>query len=154
VDELTGLPNRRAWSAELPAAIERARRDRVALSVALLDLDHFKRFNDEYGHQAGDRLLKTATAAWSAKLRTVDQLARYGGEEFIVLLPGATAELAASVLERLRGVTSAGQTFSAGVAAWDGNETSEELIARADQALYQAKDAGRDRILATAPHPG
>jgi diguanylate cyclase (GGDEF)-like protein len=147
VDELTGLPNRRAWSAELPAAIERARRDRVALSVALLDLDHFKRFNDEYGHQAGDRLLKTATAAWSAKLR-------YGGEEFIVLLPGATAELAASVLERLRGVTPAGQTFSAGVAAWDGNETSEELIARADQALYQAKDAGRDRILVTAPHPG
>jgi len=71
-----------------------------------------------------------------------------------VLLPGVTAELAASVLERLRGVTPAGQTFSAGVAAWDGNETSEELIARADQALYQAKDAGRDRILATAPHPG
>jgi diguanylate cyclase (GGDEF)-like protein len=153
VDELTGLPNRRAWSAELPAAIERARRDRVALSVALLDLDHFKRFNDEYGHQAGDRLLKTATAAWSGKLRAVDQLARYGGEEFIVLLPGATAELAASVLERLRGVTPAGQTFSAGVAAWDGNETSEELIARADQALYQAKDAGRDRILAAAQQP-
>jgi diguanylate cyclase len=153
VDELTGLPNRRAWSAELPAAIERARRDRVALSVAMLDLDHFKRFNDEYGHQAGDRLLKTATAAWSGKLRAVDQLARYGGEEFIVLLPGATLELAASVLERLRGVTPAGQTFSAGVAAWDGNETSEELIARADQALYQAKDAGRDRILAAAQRP-
>jgi diguanylate cyclase (GGDEF)-like protein len=150
VDELTGLPNRRAWSAELPAAIERARRDRVALSVALLDLDHFKRFNDEYGHQAGDRLLKSASAAWSAKLRAVDQLARYGGEEFIMLLPGATAELAASALERLRGVTPAGQTFSAGVAAWDGNETSEELIARADRALYQAKDAGRDRILASA----
>jgi diguanylate cyclase len=150
VDELTGLPNRRAWSAELPAAIERARRDRVVLSVALLDLDHFKRFNDEYGHQAGDRLLKSASAAWSAKLRAVDQLARYGGEEFIVLLPGATAELAASVLERLRGVTPAGQTFSAGVAAWDGNETSEELIARADRALYRAKDAGRDRILASA----
>jgi diguanylate cyclase (GGDEF)-like protein len=150
VDELTGLPNRRAWSAELPAAIERARRDRVALSVALLDLDHFKRFNDEYGHQAGDRLLKSASAAWSAKLRAVDQLARYGGEEFIMLLPGATAELAASVLERLRGVTPAGQTFSAGVAAWDGNETSEELIGRADRALYQAKDAGRDRILASA----
>ena len=88
VDELTGLPNRRAWSTELPAAIERARRDRVELSIAMLDLDHFKRFNDEYGHQAGDRLLKGATAAWSAQLRAVDQLARYGGEEFIVLLPG------------------------------------------------------------------
>jgi diguanylate cyclase len=153
VDELTGLPNRRAWSAELPTTIERARRDQVALSIALLDLDHFKRFNDEYGHQAGDRLLKTATAAWCTKLRAVDQLARYGGEEFIVLLPGATAELATGVLERLRGATPAGQTFSAGVATWDGNETSEELIARADRALYQAKDAGRDRILAAAQQP-
>ena len=147
VDELTGLPNRRAWSAEVPVAIERARRDRVELSIALLDLDHFKRFNDEFGHQAGDRLLKGAAAAWLAQLRAVDQLARYGGEEFIVLLPGATAELATGVLERLRGATPAGQTFSAGVATWDGTETSEDLIARADQALYQAKDAGRDRIL-------
>jgi diguanylate cyclase (GGDEF)-like protein len=150
VDELTGLPNRRAWSAELPAAIERARRDRAALSIALLDLDHFKRFNDQYGHQAGDRLLKTATAAWSAQLRAVDQLARYGGEEFIALLPGATAGLATGVLERLRAVTPAGQTFSAGVAIWDGNETSEEIIARADRALYHAKDTGRDRIQVAA----
>jgi diguanylate cyclase len=147
VDELTGLPNRRAWAAELPIAIERGRRDRVDLSIALLDLDHFKRFNDEFGHQAGDRLLKSAAAAWSAQLRAVDQLARYGGEEFIVLLPGATVELATGVLERLRGATPAGQTFSAGVATWDGTETSEDLIARADQALYQAKHAGRDRIL-------
>jgi diguanylate cyclase len=150
VDELTGLPNRRAWSAELPIAIERARRDQVVLSIALLDLDHFKRFNDEFGHQAGDRLLKSATAAWSGQLRAVDQLARYGGEEFIALLPRATAELATGVLERLRAVTPAGQTFSAGVATWDGNETSEELIGRADQALYQAKDAGRDRIVVAA----
>jgi diguanylate cyclase (GGDEF)-like protein len=153
VDELTGLPNRRAWSAELPAAIERARRDRVPLSIAMLDLDRFKRFNDDYGHQAGDRLLKTATAAWAAQLRAVDQLARYGGEEFIALLPGATTELATGVLERLRPVTPAGQTFSAGVATWDGNETSEELIARADQALYQAKDAGRDRIHIASEEP-
>jgi len=154
VDELTGLPNRRAWSAELPVAIERARRDRVTLSIAMLDLDRFKHFNDEYGHQAGDRLLKTAAAAWSGQLRTVDHLARYGGEEFIVLLPGASAELATGVLERLRGATPAGQTFSAGVATWDGNQTSEELIARADQALYEAKDAGRDRIqVATEPAP-
>jgi diguanylate cyclase len=150
VDDLTGLPNRRAWSVELPAAIERARRDRVELAVALLDLDHFKRFNDDYGHQAGDRLLKGATAAWSTQLRAVDQLARYGGEEFIVLLPGATAELAVGVLERLRSVTPAGQTFSAGVAAWDGVATSEELIAQADRALYEAKRAGRDRILVAA----
>ena len=91
--------------------------------------------------------------SWSW-LRTVDHLARYGGEEFIVLLPTASAELATMVLERLRSATPAGQTFSAGVATWDRNETSEELIARADQALYEAKDAGRDRIqVATEPAP-
>jgi diguanylate cyclase (GGDEF)-like protein len=147
VDELTGLANRRALAAELPRAIERARRDRVALSIALLDLDHFKRFNDEFGHLAGDRLLKGASAAWSAQLRAVDQLVRYGGEEFLVLLPRATGEQAAVVLERLRDVTPARQTFSAGVATWNGLDASEDLIARADQALYRAKDAGRDRIL-------
>ncbi|HEX6675677.1 MAG TPA: GGDEF domain-containing protein [Actinomycetes bacterium] len=147
VDELTGLPNRRAWSVELPAAIERARRDRVALSIAMLDLDHFKRFNDEYGHQAGDRLLKSVAAAWRQRLRAVDQLARYGGEEFIVMLPGASSDLATSLLERLREARPAGQTFSAGVATWDGTETSEELITRSDEALYQAKADGRDRIV-------
>src|SRR6266536_1802327 len=146
VDELTGLPNRRGWSVELPAAMERARRDRVALSIAMLDLDHFKSFNDEYGHQAGDRLLRSVAAAWRARLRAVDQLARYGGEEFIVTLPGANGDLATSLLERLREVRPAGQTFSAGVATWDGTETSEELIARSDEALYQAKADGRDRI--------
>ena len=153
VDELTGLPNRRAWSVELPAAIERARRDQFALSIAMLDLDHFKRFNDEYGHQAGDRLLKSVAAAWRERLRTVDQLARYGGEEFIVLLPGADRELATSVLERLRTVRPAGQTFSAGLATWDGIETSEELITRSDEALYQAKAAGRDRIVVASGQP-
>src|SRR6266540_2336970 len=146
VDELTGLPNRRGWSVELPAAMERARRDRVALSIAMLDLDHFKSFNDEYGHQDGDRLLRSVAAAWRARLRAVDQLARYGGEEFIVTLPGANGDLATSLLERLREVRPAGQTFSAGVATWDGTETSEELIARSDEALYQAKADGRDRI--------
>jgi diguanylate cyclase (GGDEF)-like protein len=121
--------------------------DDVKLTVAMLDLDHFKRFNDEHGHQAGDRLLRSVTAAWSGKLRTVDQLARYGGEEFIVLLPGAGAELATTVLERLRSATPAGQTFSAGVATWDGTETSEELLARSDEALYRAKRTGRDRTV-------
>jgi diguanylate cyclase (GGDEF)-like protein len=151
-DGLTGMPNRRTWDSELPVAMDRARRDGVPLSVALLDLDHFKRFNDQHGHQAGDRLLKSATAAWSAMLRTTDLLCRYGGEEFSVLLPGATTEEAAEVLERLRAVTPQQQTFSAGLACWDGQEISEELVARADRALYQAKDAGRDRIVA-APGP-
>jgi diguanylate cyclase (GGDEF)-like protein len=147
-DGLTGMPNRRTWEGELPVAMDRARRDGVPLSVAMLDLDHFKRFNDQHGHQAGDRLLKSATAAWSTMLRTTDLLCRYGGEEFSVLLPGATTEQAAEVLERLRAVTPQQQTFSAGLACWDGQEISEELVVRADRALYQAKDAGRDRIVA------
>jgi diguanylate cyclase len=152
VDELTGLPNRRAWTVELPTAMERARRQGAVLSVAMIDLDHFKRFNDDYGHQAGDRLLRGAAAAWASQLRMIDQLARYGGEEFIVLLPSATTAFAAQVLARLRPVTPAGQTFSAGLATWDGHETSEELIARADAALYRAKRGGRDRTeIAPAP---
>jgi diguanylate cyclase len=145
VDELTGLPNRRAWAAELPRAMERSRRDGSAVSIALLDLDHFKRFNDEFGHPAGDRLLKGASAAWRSVLRETDELVRFGGEEFIVLLPGAGSEEAAAVIERLRPVTPAGQTFSAGIATWDTLETSDELVARADRSLYRAKQAGRDR---------
>jgi diguanylate cyclase (GGDEF)-like protein len=147
VDELTGLPNRRSWSSELPHAIERARRDGTPLAVAMIDLDYFKRFNDEYGHQAGDRLLKGAAAAWTGQLRTVDQLARYGGEEFIALLPGCRADEAVEILRRLREATPAGQSFSSGVALWDGAETSEEMIARADKALYEAKEAGRSRTV-------
>jgi diguanylate cyclase (GGDEF)-like protein len=150
-DELTELPNRRAWAADLPRAIERARRDGAPLSIAMLDLDHFKRFNDEFGHPAGDRLLKGATAAWRSCLREVDHLARYGGEEFIVLLPGADAAQAATVLDRLRVETPAGQSFSAGVASWDGTETSQELVDRADRALYVAKATGRDRVVLDEP---
>jgi diguanylate cyclase (GGDEF)-like protein len=80
-------------------------------------------------------------------LRTTDLLCRYGGEEFSVLLPDATSDRAAEVLERLRQVTSQGQTFSAGIASWDGREASEELLARADRALYAAKATGRDRVV-------
>jgi diguanylate cyclase (GGDEF)-like protein len=155
-DELTGLPNRRAWLVELPRAIEHARRQGVALSVAMLDLDHFKMFNDTYGHPAGDRLLKAAGAAWQERLRGADYLARYGGEEFLVLLPDADGTRACEVIERLRVATPLGQTFSAGVATWDGRETSEELVARADTPLYAAKQAGRNRTLraeAAGPEP-
>jgi diguanylate cyclase (GGDEF)-like protein len=145
-DELTGLPNRRAWNDELPRVLEVARRDAKPICVALLDLDHFKAFNDSYGHPAGDRLLKEASAAWHGTLRSVDILARYGGEEFIVLLPGADTGQARAVVERALGVTPLGQTFSAGIALWDGTETSDELIQRADAALYVAKAAGRNRV--------
>jgi diguanylate cyclase len=144
IDDLTGLPNRRGWSAALLSAIELARRENQPLSVAMIDLDHFKRFNDEFGHQAGDRMLRSAAAAWKDVLRAADQIARYGGEEFIVLLHHVDGAGAQAMLERLRPVTPAGQTFSAGVATWNSLETSDELIARADSALYRAKDAGRN----------
>jgi diguanylate cyclase (GGDEF)-like protein len=147
VDELTGLPNRRAWSAELGGAIDRARRDRSLLAVAMIDLDHFKRFNDQFGHPAGDRLLKGLGAAWTDQLRAVDQLARYGGEEFILLLPGASLEEANRVVDRMRAATMAGQTFSVGIAMWDGDEVAGDLVVRADEALYQAKADGRDRTV-------
>jgi diguanylate cyclase (GGDEF)-like protein len=147
IDELTGLPNRRGWATALSVAMEQARRDGAPLSVALIDLDHFKRFNDEFGHQAGDRLLRGAAAAWRDALRGGDQIARYGGEEFVVLLNHIDATAADAVLDRLRAVTPAGQTFSAGVATWIAPETSDELIARADRALYGAKESGRDRTV-------
>jgi diguanylate cyclase (GGDEF)-like protein len=145
-DELTGLPNRRAWNIELPRMIERVRRTGDSLSMAMIDLDHFKRFNDSLGHPAGDRLLKEAAAAWQEQLRTVDHLARYGGEEFVALLPDATTEQAGAIIDRMRLATPLGQTFSAGVATWDGTETSDELTARADVALYAAKNAGRNQV--------
>jgi diguanylate cyclase (GGDEF)-like protein len=147
VDDLTGLPNRRAWSSALPLAIERARRTHAPLAVALIDLDHFKRFNDSYGHPAGDELLRTAAAAWRERVRLLDQLARYGGEEFILTLPDADAGQADAVIERLRAVTPLGQTFSAGVAVWDEVESIDSLVARADRALYGAKQTGRNRTV-------
>jgi diguanylate cyclase (GGDEF)-like protein len=148
LDELTGLPNRRAWVDELPRVLEEARRDGRPVSIGMLDLDHFKSYNDRFGHPAGDRLLKEASSAWHGALRRSDILARYGGEEFIVLLPGADIEQATATLERLKAATPPVTTFSAGVAGWDGTETSEDLIARADAALYTAKNAGRDRVVA------
>jgi diguanylate cyclase (GGDEF)-like protein len=144
-DDLTGLPNRRAWDEELTREISRAAREQRPLCVAILDLDHFKLYNDQHGHQAGDRLLKQAAAAWSRELRATDLLARYGGEEFTLALSNMHPDEAAHLLERLRRATPEGQTCSAGVACWDGEESGPKLLGRADSALYRAKRAGRDR---------
>jgi diguanylate cyclase (GGDEF)-like protein len=146
-DDLTGLLNRRAWEEQLPREMARARRAAHPLCVAMLDLDFFKAYNDERGHQAGDRLLKQSTAAWGSELRASDILARYGGEEFTVALPGCTLADAKSIVERLRSSMPAGQTVSAGVACWNGRESAEELVGRADAALYEAKRTGRDRLV-------
>ena len=146
-DELTGLANRRAWDEELRRELARAARGGHSLCVVLIDLDHFKRFNDEHGHQAGDALLRDAAIAWRMRIRVTDFIARYGGEEFALLLPKCPPNEALAILERLRGATPEGQTCSAGVAYWGGEESPESLVGRADQALYEAKRAGRDRVI-------
>ena len=110
----------------------------------MLDLDRFKDFNDDRGHQAGDRLLKQSAASWATQLRSTDMLARYGGEEFALVLPGCTLADGQLLVERLRAAMPEDQTVSAGIAAWDGEETLELLVGRADRALYSAKRAGRD----------
>jgi diguanylate cyclase (GGDEF)-like protein/PAS domain S-box-containing protein len=147
-DELTGLANRRTWEHELPRELSRAMRTGQPVSMAILDLDHFKAYNDTYGHPAGDRLLRSAAAAWTERLRTTDLIARYGGEEFAVLLPGCDAAAAATVAEALRSAVPDDSTCSIGIATWDGHETGDELVGRADTALYAAKGAGRDRAVA------
>jgi diguanylate cyclase (GGDEF)-like protein/PAS domain S-box-containing protein len=144
-DPTTGLPNRRSWEEEVRAAIARAQRHEHSLAVALVDLDRFKLFNDTYGHPAGDALLADAAASWRVTLRVTDFIARYGGEEFALLLPECPPDEALAVLDRLRAATPRNQTASVGVAYWDRSESPEELVARADAALYGAKDAGRDR---------
>jgi diguanylate cyclase (GGDEF)-like protein len=148
IDELTGLPNRRAWDEGLLQQLARAARAAEPVCLAVLDLDEFKAYNDLHGHQAGDRLLAEAAGAWRATLRQGDLLARYGGEEFAVLLPDCRLRDAGALLERLRAATPLGQTLSAGVAQWDHEESGAALLGRADEALYDAKRQGRDRVIA------
>jgi diguanylate cyclase (GGDEF)-like protein/PAS domain S-box-containing protein len=149
-DPTTGLPNRRSWEEEVRGAIARAQRQGTSLAVALVDLDRFKLFNDTHGHPAGDALLAEAAGRWRMTLRVTDFIARYGGEEFALLLPDCPADEALVVLERLREATPGNQTASAGIAHWEPSESPESLVARADAALYEAKDAGRDRVVTSA----
>jgi diguanylate cyclase (GGDEF)-like protein/PAS domain S-box-containing protein len=144
-DQLTGLANRRAWEEELRREVSRCRREGGRFAVALLDIDRFKDFNDAHGHQAGDELLREAAISWRMGLRLTDFIARYGGEEFAILLPGCPPADAAAVVERVRSATPMGQTCSAGIATWDGQEPAESVVGRADEALYAAKESGRDR---------
>jgi diguanylate cyclase (GGDEF)-like protein len=104
-DPLTGVPNRRVWEEELPRELERARRMGTGVCVAMIDLDDFNAYNDRFGHQAGDLVLKEAASAWRAEVRSTDLLARYGGEEFVLLLPACALEDAVRIVERLRLVT-------------------------------------------------
>lgn len=146
-DPLTGLPNRRLLDERLPQEMARARRALSPLCLALLDLDRFRAYNDAHGHPAGDAVLRECAAAWDAELRGEDTLVRIGGEEFLVLLPNCTPVQAAAIVERLRAVTPEGHTCSAGLACWDLVESGADLIGRADNALYAAKQGGGDRLV-------
>ncbi len=154
-DSLTGLSNRRFILTQLTSAVSGARRHERALSIAMIDIDHFKAVNDAHGHAAGDRVLAAVAASMRENLRAEDQLGRLGGEEFLAVLPDADAPAAATAAEKLRSEVAALElshegaalavTVSAGWAAWEG-ESPEELLRRADEALYEAKARGRDRV--------
>jgi diguanylate cyclase (GGDEF)-like protein len=156
LDDLTGSFNRRCIMGVLDDAITRAQRNKTPCSLALIDIDWFKRINDGYGHLTGDEVLRTFAITMFANIRSIDKLGRYGGEEFLLVLPDTPGERAAHILDRLRTIIadldwsafSPGLrvTISAGIATLRPDETSESLLARADGALYAAKARGRDRI--------
>jgi diguanylate cyclase (GGDEF)-like protein/PAS domain S-box-containing protein len=152
-DYLTGVDNRRSLDHTLAASISAARRHGETLSLAMIDLDRFKTFNDEFGHQEGDSYLRQTVAKWREVLRLEDFIARYGGEEFVVLLPATGLDAAVHCLERLRAMTPAPLTCSVGLAVWDGSETPAALLGRADRAVYRAKATGRDRLIIAGPAP-
>ncbi|KRR15450.1 diguanylate cyclase [Bradyrhizobium lablabi] len=156
LDELTGSSNRRSIMRMLEEEIDRAARGGSPCSIALIDLDWFKRINDAYGHPTGDEVLRTFSITTFANIRSVDRFGRYGGEEFLLVLPGMDAGQAMRALDRLRVIIaeldwsafSPGMkvTMSAGVAMLNPNESSDTFLARADSALYAAKAQGRNRI--------
>jgi len=164
-DGLTGVANRRAFDHRLPLTMAHAARQKEALCVVLCDVDHFKAYNDHYGHPAGDECLKQVSAALAQGCkRATDLVARYGGEEFALLLPATPVEGALKVVETVRlelarravphaaSQSAAVVTFSAGLASYDPERDREpqQLIKRADEALYRAKDLGRNRTVAAA----
>jgi len=150
-DALTGLPNRRAWEELIRREVARANRARRPLCVALIDLDDFKALNDQEGHLAGDRFLQQTAAAWQRAIRGSDVLTRFGGDEFAVLLPDAEPGRAADALERLRAATPDEVRFSAGLAPWREGDDGDELVGRADAALYEAKRLGKGRTVIAEP---
>lgn len=156
VDPLTGLPNRAAWSERLGHEITQWQQHGNTLLLAMLDLDHFKRINDNYGHLAGDKVLKIIASVLRKRLRGTDFIARFGGEEFVLLMPSTVPAAGLKMLESLRASIEAcpfhfkGEpvtiTVSIGMTAFRPGEHSDQVLKRADQALYRAKNAGRNRV--------
>ena len=156
LDPLTGLPNRAAWSERLDLEVARWQRYGGGLLLAVLDIDHFKRINDGYGHLAGDKVLKIIANELHKRLRKTDFMARFGGEEFVLLVPTTPLDGGLQLLETLRASIEAcpfhfkGErvtiTLSAGISEFAEGERGEQVFARADQALYRAKGWGRNRV--------
>jgi two-component system, cell cycle response regulator len=162
-DELTGLNNRRFMEGQIIALVERAAAGGEPVSALMIDIDHFKKINDTYGHDVGDEVLREFAARLASNVRAIDLPCRYGGEEFTVIMPGASIEAAEKVAERIRlhvagapfrvaaGSELLNVTISIGVAASMGeHDTPEALIKRADEAVYEAKAGGRNRVIARA----
>jgi diguanylate cyclase (GGDEF)-like protein len=156
-DEMTGVANRRAIVAELEREMDRAKREKALCSVALIDIDYFKRVNDTFGHPAGDQVIKWVAKTLGESIRPYDTLGRYGGEEFLVVIPGAGLEGATAAAERTRLAIERQTcvvdgmelwiTVSAGVATSAPDMDTDTLLRLADAALYRAKQAGRNRVV-------
>lgn len=156
LDPLTGLPNRAAWSERVEREILEWQAHGGHLAMAILDLDHFKRINDGYGHLAGDKVLKIVADQLRKRLRSRDFIARFGGEEFVLLLPQTSPAVAAQMAEALRAAVEAcpfhfkGErvviTTSIGLGAFRSGERGDQVLKRADAALYRAKESGRNRV--------
>jgi two-component system, cell cycle response regulator len=154
-DDLTGLANRRGGAHELERTVALATRHGHALALARVDVDHFKEINDTFGHQAGDRVLAEVARRLAGAVRGGDKLARWGGDEFVAILPDTERAGALRAAERLRAAVAAAPvaveggeaavTISVGWAHWSG-DTPDDLLARADRSLYQAKDTGRNAV--------
>lgn len=154
-DPLTELPNREAYDERIHAEFNRWQRYRHSLSIAVCDLDHFKKINDNFGHQAGDRVLKVISRSIAKRLRDVDFFGRYGGEEFVVILPETSLENAHALLEKIRAAIASTSfnykeeplaiTLSVGITEFKEGDNIESAFARADKALYAAKANGRNR---------
>lgn len=157
VDELTGLLNRAAFERTVKKLQAQSSRSGEVLSIALIDADHFKEVNDNYGHNFGDYVLEELADCFESNIRPLDNVYRYGGEEFLVLLPNTTLQQAEHIMDRLRkavaklsindGDIYITQTVSIGVANVACDENPDEAIERADQALYEAKDTGRNKVI-------
>ncbi|MDH1632350.1 GGDEF domain-containing protein [Pseudomonas mosselii] len=156
IDPLTGLPNRAAWSEQVEREVLDWQENGGHLAMAILDLDHFKRINDGYGHLAGDKVLKIVADQLRKRLRGRDFIARFGGEEFVLLLPQTSPPAAVQVAEAMRAAIEAcpfhfkGErviiTTSIGISAFRSGERGDQVLKRADEALYRAKDNGRNRV--------